>query len=354
VTHQPLVSILICCYNYERFVRESIESALAQAWPRTEVVVVDDGSTDNTWSVIESFGQRIKAIRQPNGGQGAAYNTCFANSRGDWVIFLDCDDLLDEDCLVRCLDRVRDDVNKVAFSLRVVDDQGSQTGSKIPYTMHEGDVRATLRRFGHYGGPPGSGNLYRRSSIERFFPLDERFWKIGADTVPYVVSAAFGQVAALHEPAGSYRIHSKANIELGLFGNVLGSLVETLMRDDRWRVAAMALVAQTLEHDASVPLLPTPTQIRMRVISWRIARAEHPYPGDSSASLARLAWRSVGAWPGFGLVERLVLTTWAIAIIAIPRSLIPGLVRLNASNSAKMRMRRLVSKLNLRRRSPAP
>lgn len=339
MTHHPLVSVLICSYNYERFVGQTIESALAQAWPRTEVVVVDDGSTDQSWSVIESFGERIKAIRQPNGGQGAAYNACFANSGGEWVIFLDCDDLLDPDCLARCLDRVGDDVNKVAFSLRVVDDQGRPTGNRIPYTMHEGDVRDTLRRFGHYGGPPGSGNLYRRSSIERFFPLDERVWPMCADTVPYVVSAALGRVTAIHEPAGSYRIHRKANIELGLFGNVLGSLVETLVLDDRRRMEAMALVAQTLAHDPSIPLLPTPTQIRTRVISWRIARAEHPYPADGAASLLRLAWRSVVAWPGFGLVERVALMAWVAAIIATPRRLLPGLVRLNASDVAKRRLR---------------
>lgn len=344
----PLVSVLICSYNYERFVGQTIESALAQVWPRTEVVVVDDGSTDNSWSVIESFGDRIKAVRQPNGGQGAAYNACFAGSRGDWVIFLDCDDLLDPDCLARCLDQVGDDVNKVAFSLRVVDDQGRPTGNVVPYTMHEGDVRATLRRFGHYGGPPGSGNLYRRSSIEPFFPLDERVWPMCADTVPYVVSAALGRVAAIREPAGSYRIHRKANIELGLFGNVLGSLVETLVLDDRRRAEAMALVAPTLAHDPSVPLLPTPTQIRTRVISWRIARAEHPYPGDGAASLVRLAWRSVGAWPGFGFFERIALMAWFVAVIVTPRALISGLVRLNASDVAKRRLRRLAPNSNQR------
>ena len=68
----PLVSILICSYNYERFVGQTIASALAQTWPHTEVIVVDDGSSDGSWAVIQSFGTKVRAIRQPNGGQGAA------------------------------------------------------------------------------------------------------------------------------------------------------------------------------------------------------------------------------------------------------------------------------------------
>ena len=338
----PLVSILICSYNYERFVGTTIDSALAQDWPRVEVVVVDDGSSDGSWSVIRSYGDRIRAIRQRNGGQGAAYNSCFAHSRGDWVIFLDCDDLLDPDCLSRCLERAGEGVNKVAFRMRVVDADGRPTGNVIPYTMHEGDVRETLRRFGHYGGPPGSGNLYRRSSIAPFFPLDERVWPMCADTVPYVVSAALGRVAAVDEPAGCYRIHRQANKRLGLFGNVLGTLVETLELDDKRRAAAMALVAGPLGHEPSAPLLPTPTQVRTRVISWKVDRTRHPYRDDRAASLARLAWRSVRTWPGFGVFEKITLMAWAICVLLLPAAMIPGLVRLNASDAAKRRLRSLV------------
>ena len=57
---QPLVSILIPCYNAERWVGQAIESALAQTWPNKEVIVVDDGSTDGSRAVIESYGDRIR------------------------------------------------------------------------------------------------------------------------------------------------------------------------------------------------------------------------------------------------------------------------------------------------------
>lgn len=344
----PLVSILICSYNYARFVGRTIDSALAQRWPQVEVVVVDDGSTDDSWPVISTFGDRIKAIAQPNGGQGAAYNTCFANSRGEWLIFLDCDDLLDEDCIARCMAEVREGVTKVAFQMRIIDAEGRDSGNVIPYTMHAGDVRPILRTFGHYGGPPGSGNLYRRSVLTKYFPLDVVAWPMCADTVPFVASACHGQVAAITRPLGSYRVHKRANKTLGLFGNVLGSLVETLVLDDRRRTLAMKMVADDLPFAPPATLTPTPTQARTRIISWKIDRIHHPYAVDGRLSLLRLAWHSARAWPGYSLVDQLVMVGWAAALILAPASLAQYLVSLNTSDSAKSRLR-VLSEL---RRSP--
>jgi hypothetical protein len=338
-TDLPWVSVLVCSYNYERFVGQTISSALAQTWPRTEVGVVDDGSTDGSWAVIESFGSKVKAIRRANGGQGAAYNTCLAASRGDWVIWLDCDDLLDPDCIARCMEHVvADDVHKVAFPMRVVDAEGRPTGYTIPYTMHAGHVGPTLRRFGTYGGPPGSGNLYRRTTLEPYFPLDEREWAMCADTVPFVVAAALGRVAASAEPLGCYRIHRKANVALGLFGNQLGTLIDTLVLDDRRRAAAMALVRPVLPG-AAQPLAATPTQVRTRVISWRVARATHPYAGDSARALMAMAWQGLRAWPGYRALDRAVQLAWTAAVLWLPLSLAQRVIRLNASNEAKMRVR---------------
>lgn len=336
----PRVSILICSYNYEHFVGQTIASALAQRWPDTEVIVVDDGSSDGSWAVIESFGSQIKAIRQPNGGQGAAYNAGLRASRGDWVIWLDCDDLLDADCIAQCTALMTAGTNKVAFPLRVIDAHGRETGNVIPYTMHQGDVRGTLRRFGHYGGPPGSGNLYRRSAVERFFPLDESVWRICADTVPFVVSAALGRVAAAAVPLGSYRVHKRANKALGLFGNVLGNLVDALVLDDRRRRDATAMVAGELGLASANQLLPTPTQMRTRIISWRLQRAAHPYPRDDRLTLLRLTCRSLAAWPGYGVMARLAQLAWAIGMLCAPQAVAARVMCMSASDSLKQIVRR--------------
>src|ERR1700719_288784 len=89
---RALVSIIIPNYNYARYLRIAIDSALAQTYAPVEVIVVDDGSTDNSREVIESYGDRITPIIKTNGGHGSALNAGYAASRGEIVIFLDADD----------------------------------------------------------------------------------------------------------------------------------------------------------------------------------------------------------------------------------------------------------------------
>jgi glycosyltransferase involved in cell wall biosynthesis len=340
VTFQPTVSVLICNYNYERFVGQAIASALAQTWQHTEVVVVDDGSSDGSWQVIGSFGDKVRAIRRANGGQGAAYNTALQAGRGDWVIWLDSDDLLDADCIARCVEQMDQGIHKVAFRMRVIDADGRPSGNNIPFTLHRGDVRDTLLRFGFYAGPPGSGNLYRRASIEPFFPLDEKLWAMGADTVPFMVAAAAGPVAAIDGPLASYRVHrSRSGSDAGVFGNEFGTPADALIKEDHRRGQALRMIAPLLGHDGAAPWLLMPTHVRTRVISWRTARAAHPYAGDSAWSLMQLVWRSVAAWPGYRALERATLVGWAAGVLWLPRPLVTRLVQIGASAAVKMRLR---------------
>ncbi|MGE5611905.1 MAG: glycosyltransferase family 2 protein [Bacillota bacterium] len=90
--HEPIVSVLINNHNYARFLGDAITSALSQTYPHTEVIVIDDGSTDDSRQVLESFGSRITAHAQPNAGQAAAINRGFSLSHGQIVLLLDADD----------------------------------------------------------------------------------------------------------------------------------------------------------------------------------------------------------------------------------------------------------------------
>ncbi len=94
VNRQMLVSILIPCFNAERWIAQAIESALAQTWPNAEVIVVDDGSTDGSLEIIKSFGSRIRWETGRNRGGGAARNRLLELSRGEWIQYLDADDYL--------------------------------------------------------------------------------------------------------------------------------------------------------------------------------------------------------------------------------------------------------------------
>ncbi len=91
----PLVSIIIPCYNAAPWLGAAVSSALAQTWPRVEVIVVDDGSTDESVAVAGSFSQRgVKVVSQPNQGASAARNHGLRLAHGEFIQFLDADDLL--------------------------------------------------------------------------------------------------------------------------------------------------------------------------------------------------------------------------------------------------------------------
>ena len=95
---------------------------------------------------------------------------------------------------------------------------------------------------------------------------------------------------------------------------------------------------------ADEPLLPPPTLVRTRVISWRMQGAAHPYAGDGAGSLLRLVWRSVHAWPGYGRLDRLATLVWSVGMLCLPKAAVGWLVRMNVSNEAKMRLRAVSSK----------
>lgn len=94
----PLVSILIPAYNADRWVAQTLSSAVAQKWANKEIIVVDDGSTDNTLAVARTFaGSQVKVLSQPNRGASAARNRALSLAQGDFIQWLDSDDLLAPD-----------------------------------------------------------------------------------------------------------------------------------------------------------------------------------------------------------------------------------------------------------------
>jgi len=98
----PLVSIVIPAFNVEAWLAETLESALAQTWQNTEIIIVDDGSTDNTLAVAKTFASsKVKVISQENKGQSAAENRALQEAQGDFIEYLDADDLLAPDKIER-------------------------------------------------------------------------------------------------------------------------------------------------------------------------------------------------------------------------------------------------------------
>src|SRR5947207_10596589 len=95
---KPLVSILIPAYNAEPWIADTIKSALNQTWPRAEVVIINDGSRDQTLSIAQQFAsERVSIVSQENQGVCAARNRAFELCQGDYIQWLDADDLLAPD-----------------------------------------------------------------------------------------------------------------------------------------------------------------------------------------------------------------------------------------------------------------
>jgi glycosyltransferase involved in cell wall biosynthesis len=113
--HFPKVSVLIPCYNAEKYIGETLESVFRQTWPELEVIVVDDGSTDGSAAVARSFARRnLRLIQQSNGGQTAALNVCCSHATGEFVQYLDADDLIAPDKIARQIERLQDAPQSVA------------------------------------------------------------------------------------------------------------------------------------------------------------------------------------------------------------------------------------------------
>jgi hypothetical protein len=207
--HCPLVSVVIDNYNYERFLSTAIDSALNQTYVRTEVVVVDDGSTDASADVIRGYGSAIRAVFKANGGQGSALNAGVEASRGDIVMFLDADDLLYPNAVDRVVACLGPDDAKAHFRLEVIDGEGRPRGEVQPsqkFALGSGAVLGEVLRRGRYVSAPNSGNAFPRKVIEHLGPVPDRFVK-AADTF-YIMGAPFvGPVCAIEEVLGAYRQH---------------------------------------------------------------------------------------------------------------------------------------------------
>ena len=174
---QPRVSILINNYNYGRFLGDAIDSALSQTYPDIEVVVVDDGSTDNSRQVIASYGARILALLKENGGQASAFNAGFAVTTGDIICLLDSDDYFKPEKVQRVVEIMTGNPS-LGWCFDIVREFDHDTGERYPcpiaHELGKWDARAVTAA----GKPPLvptalSGLSFRRKTLERIFPMPE-------------------------------------------------------------------------------------------------------------------------------------------------------------------------------------
>ena len=182
----PLVSILITNYNYSSFIAEAVESVLNQTYQKFEILICDDGSSDNSIEVIQKLAKkdkRIHFIAKENGGHASALNTAFLKSYGEIISILDADDRFLENKLALIVEvfSKNENIGLVAHKLKVV--YGEQFIGYIPLqSISEGWLIEDVIWGRTIFLPPASGLSIRREVAMRCFPLPTHF-RAGADRV---------------------------------------------------------------------------------------------------------------------------------------------------------------------------
>jgi glycosyltransferase involved in cell wall biosynthesis len=332
---KPLVSIVIDNFNYGRFLGAAIDSALAQTYPHVELIVVDDGSTDDSREVISSYGDRVSAVFKPNGGHASAFNAGFRASHGCIVMFLDADDVLLPNAVKEVVRAWCSGVAKAQFVLAHIDEKGRALGGTVPYSptqMPDGDIRASILDEGGYVGVPTTGNAFARTVLDSLMPLPEAQWRQAADTSLEIIAPFLGDVVSIKTTLGGYRIHESNH---GMLGDELDSrkvrvkIVIDLQRE--WALSEFA--------DRSGFTIPSnwaarePAHLKYRLASLRIDPTHHPIIDDRPIRLMLMGLKSVWRNPGYNFRSRLFHTVWFPLAALLPqaaaakifrRGLLPG------------------------------
>jgi glycosyltransferase involved in cell wall biosynthesis len=206
----PLVSVIIDNYNYGRFLGQAINSVLEQTYKNFELIVVDDGSTDNSREVIESYGDRLIAIFQENAGQGEAFNAGIEKAKGEIICFLDADDYFHKEKLAKVVASFIDHPEwvQIGHCWISVDAEGVPIGSSTSSIINQGDVRNLLLQWGRYATGITSALAYRRAVLQQVLPIPTKRTE-AADTFLAATVPFYGKVGSINEPLMFYRIHGR-------------------------------------------------------------------------------------------------------------------------------------------------
>lgn len=212
------VSVLVSNYNYAHYLKAAINSVLNQTYRNYEIIIVDDGSTDNSQEVIKALSQKapsqIIPIFQENQGQGAAFNTGFDVASGEIIAFLDADDIWLPNKLQQIVEVFdsRSEIIGIIHPLNLIDknDQLLNQG-KYGWIPDENLAKIIIKTGNAWHYPPTSGLAYRRTVLKEVFPIDPIKWRLCADGCLVFCTAFLGEVIGLNQVLGSYRLHDLNN-----------------------------------------------------------------------------------------------------------------------------------------------
>lgn len=227
-----LVSILIPAYNSEQWLAETLSSAINQTWQRKEIIVVDDGSRDRTFEIANSFSARgVKVVKQANGGAPAARNAALALAQGDYIQWLDADDLLHPEKIARQMERASADHKTLLTSAwgKFFFRTGKARFEPDSLWRDHAPVEWIMTRLKDNVWMNPAVWLVSRDLTERAGPWDARLSSSGDDDGEYVcrLAAVSDAVAFVPEARCYYRIGTAGSLNWNMetSSKSLGSLL---------------------------------------------------------------------------------------------------------------------------------
>jgi glycosyltransferase involved in cell wall biosynthesis len=208
---EPRVSVLVPNYNFGRFIIEAVNSALSQSYGNLEIIICDDGSTDDSIARIKanfSDNPRVIYFTQANAGQAAAFNSAFARASGDLIALLDADDLWLTNRLRRVVDRFQalPGLGLLSHRLQVVDKTVKKFGRIVPSRLDEGWLGWDPIAVAKLGKAPSSGLTIHRQVAERVFPIPTGSQGNG-DGIIARRAAVLATIGAIDDALALYRQH---------------------------------------------------------------------------------------------------------------------------------------------------
>lgn len=244
MAESPLVSVLVANYNYARFIGEAIESVLRQTYPNFEVIICDDGSTDNSVEVVRAYSlrdERIRLVSQNNGGVASALNAAYRASRGEIVCLLDADDVFLPEKLERVLEAFRGAPRSGECIHRITKMRGDGrtfSYARPPFLVSGWVATEALRLGGRVRNlPPASGLSFRRAVADLMFPVPTTLRRM-VDAYISHTAQFFTEVCTVEGQLAKQRIHednvtSSAGVTVPVVQRFLEdmNLVTELMRE---------------------------------------------------------------------------------------------------------------------------
>lgn len=318
----PTFSVLVGTYNHSQYILEALESVASQTLTDYELVIVNDGSTDDTETKVSDWIERFRRTRSnrvvlstiQNSGQSAALEHGFGLCSGEYICLLDSDDRWTDDKLLKVskIASEHPEAGMIVHPLYVTDRDGKRTGDVRPLRakLSEGDVREQVLRTGRHVAPATSGIVISSAVFSKLMPMPTKKFRAAADAYLAFGASLMAPVRKVGEPLADYRMHPE------------GHHLQSLLSLDGLR--GWVEIQTTIARHFGLERVVRSNSVFARQ-TFAVAKLE----GDWRKHLPRYLQlvRATAIDPSFTVRQRFLLTAFWTACLVSPRPVFRSLWR---------------------------